>query len=76
MPRGTLDEPKCPHLPPQGLADGAENSGRRCLDGSSTSSIDAQFESLEAHGQQSEIEARLAALKARDGERIVSSAEL
>ena len=41
------------------------------------SSLDRQFEALEDMGQQTEIEARLAALKAdRDGERIVSSEEL
>lgn len=40
------------------------------------SSLDAQFESLESLGQQSEIEARLAALKSRNAERIVSSEEV
>lgn len=40
------------------------------------SSLDAQFESLETLGQQTEIEARLAALKSRSGERIVSSEEV
>ncbi|NHU84461.1 PspA/IM30 family protein [Kocuria sp. JC486] len=47
------------------------------------SSLDAQFESLEELGRQSELEARLAALKAggsgnaaKDGEKIVSSEEV
>lgn len=47
------------------------------------SSLDAQFESLEELGRQSEVEARLAALKAgrsgdavRDGEKIVGSQEI
>lgn len=44
------------------------------------SSLDRQFEQLENMGQQTEIEARLAALKAgnsgRDGEKIVSSEEI
>ena len=40
------------------------------------SSLDAQFESLEELGQQTEVEARLAALKSRSAERIVSSEEV
>jgi phage shock protein A len=40
------------------------------------SSLDAQFESLEALGQQSEVEARLAALKSRSAEKIVSAEEV
>ena len=44
------------------------------------SSLDRQFEALEDMGQQTEIEARLAALKAgnatKDGEKIVSSEEV
>ncbi|MDO5619828.1 PspA/IM30 family protein [Kocuria sp.] len=44
------------------------------------SSLDAQFESLEELGRQSELEARLAALKAgssaKEGEKIISSEEI
>ena len=44
------------------------------------SSLDRQFEALEDMGQQTEIEARLAALKAgqgsKDGEKIVSAEEI